>query len=286
MHSMRVRGVLVILVAAATVVVFAAMAGSVSAPRTQGLAYERPSIAEGMIAVAQPQPPGETVQSPPEIEVAGRQIGPGAMTFWLGPAGLIAVLALWSLGALRLMSRPVATVTIAASAILTAAYLLTVGPDVVLGSQAAPSRQNPAGLLEQLVLFLFGLLFLSSGIALLWPDDAQPSQRLNVGLKDLFHAVLERSEKSPADTQRSPTARPTNEVHRAWMTLDERVGGKGTETPREVEREAIDAGLPAAEVRTLRRLFEEVRYGGVDPDEERVARARQLKRDVEADPDE
>lgn len=59
-----------------------------------------------------------------------------------------------------------------------------------------------------------------------------------------------------------------NEVYRAWfeMTRALDVAAPETLTPGEFERAAIDAGFPPAAVAQLTDLFNEVRYGGANPD--------------------
>lgn len=59
-----------------------------------------------------------------------------------------------------------------------------------------------------------------------------------------------------------------NEVYRAWHGMARAAGVSNPQefTPGELEREAVAAGLPADAVSQLTRSFNDVRYGGVDPD--------------------
>jgi hypothetical protein len=74
-----------------------------------------------------------------------------------------------------------------------------------------------------------------------------------------------------ADGDRGPLS-----VEGAWraMTRLVRVRNPRSATPSEYARAAIDRGLPAAPVRRLTRLFEEVRYGGRAGSETRTEAAR------------
>ncbi len=75
-----------------------------------------------------------------------------------------------------------------------------------------------------------------------------------------------------------------NEVYRAWQEMTARLDIEGgeTTTPREFETRATDAGMAADDVRELRRLFEEVRYGGASPTDDREQRAVTVLRRVES----
>ena len=69
-------------------------------------------------------------------------------------------------------------------------------------------------------------------------------------------------------------ARASNEVYRAWATLEDRVGGRdAAQTPAELERRALEAGLDERAVGELTTLFNGVRYGdeGVTASRERRA---------------
>jgi hypothetical protein len=64
-------------------------------------------------------------------------------------------------------------------------------------------------------------------------------------------------------------------LRRYWQLLVRRVVGRGrarTKTPTEIERRAVDRGLPPGAVRRLRRAFQDVEYGPDDA-EERVDEA-------------
>ncbi len=80
------------------------------------------------------------------------------------------------------------------------------------------------------------------------------------------------------------TTAADNEVYRAWQEMTARLDVEQgeTTTPREFETRATDAGMAADDVRELRRLFEEVRYGGESPTDDRERRAVTVLRQVES----
>ncbi|WP_225336149.1 DUF4129 domain-containing protein [Halomicrobium urmianum] len=75
-----------------------------------------------------------------------------------------------------------------------------------------------------------------------------------------------------------------NEVYRAWreMTGLLDVDDPETSTPTEFADAAIDAGMGRTDVRELTRLFQTVRYGNVEPDEDHEQRAIDVLRRIEA----
>lgn len=92
---------------------------------------------------------------------------------------------------------------------------------------------------------------------------------------------------NPETSVASRTARDvdvplTNDVYRAWASLEERVTPDGASTPRDVAADAATAGADPDAVGALRDLFERVRYGAATPDAEMEGRAREaLKRATE-----
>jgi len=68
---------------------------------------------------------------------------------------------------------------------------------------------------------------------------------------------------------------PANGVSHAWFTMVSALGSAATprQTPAELARTAVDAGLPAGTVESLTELFRTVRYGGKRPTDERERRA-------------
>jgi hypothetical protein len=74
-----------------------------------------------------------------------------------------------------------------------------------------------------------------------------------------------------------------NEVYRAWREMTEHldVDRPESSTPAEFADAAVDAGMSGSDVGELTRLFEEVRYGGATPTENREQRAVDALRRVE-----
>jgi hypothetical protein len=75
----------------------------------------------------------------------------------------------------------------------------------------------------------------------------------------------------------------SNEVFRAWreMTRHLRVERPESSTPAEFAAAAREAGMDPDDVGELTELFDEVRYGGRDPTDERIRRAREALRRIE-----
>jgi hypothetical protein len=67
--------------------------------------------------------------------------------------------------------------------------------------------------------------------------------------------------------ERIRSASADNEVYRCWVELTRAVAPSNPETytPAEFADAAVAAGMEPDDVRELRRLFEDVRYGGTDP---------------------
>ena len=74
-----------------------------------------------------------------------------------------------------------------------------------------------------------------------------------------------------------------NEVYRAWKEMTDHLDLDRPEVraPAEFRDAAVDAGMEPEDVNQLTQLFEEVRYGGAQPTEEREARAVETLRRIE-----
>ena len=74
-----------------------------------------------------------------------------------------------------------------------------------------------------------------------------------------------------------------NAIYRAWREMTEYldVDNPQASTPAEFADAAVDVGMARDDVTELTRLFEEVRYGGEDPTEDRSERARRALRRIE-----
>lgn len=75
-----------------------------------------------------------------------------------------------------------------------------------------------------------------------------------------------------------------NEVYRAWAEMTEplSVDRPESSTPAEFASAAVEAGMEPEDVDRLTALFEEVRYGGADPTDEREREAVATLRRIEA----
>ncbi|WP_276280844.1 DUF4129 domain-containing protein [Halorussus caseinilyticus] len=74
-----------------------------------------------------------------------------------------------------------------------------------------------------------------------------------------------------------------NEVYRAWSEMTDHldVANPASSTPAEFTAAAVDAGIDRDDVAELTSLFEEVRYGGESPTEEREQQAVEALRRIE-----
>ncbi|WP_135820225.1 DUF4129 domain-containing protein [Halostella litorea] len=76
-----------------------------------------------------------------------------------------------------------------------------------------------------------------------------------------------------------------NEVYRAWREMTDHldVDRPESSTPSEFADAAVEAGMSGSDVGELTRLFEEVRYGGASPTEDREQRAVAALRRIEGE---
>jgi len=81
---------------------------------------------------------------------------------------------------------------------------------------------------------------------------------------------------SSSSTTAWPKGTPSNEVHRAWLSMVSTTGIDEPQrrTPSECATAAIEEGHDPGAVQTLTETFEEVRYGGKPVTDERRERAR------------
>lgn len=97
-------------------------------------------------------------------------------------------------------------------------------------------------------------------------------------LAALFAALLPATEAatdSGTDREQWDPGSPSNPVHAAWVELLRRtdLDDPHARTPEECREAAIDAGLDPDAVRTLTRVFRDVRYGERPVTDDRVRRA-------------
>lgn len=131
-------------------------------------------------------------------------------------------------------------------------------------------------LLDRLVLLLEQLLPLLALLVALALGYRYRRYLLALGLAAAASLRDEAEERSGAES-RWPTERPSNEIHRVWLSMIDRLDldRPRSRTPSECAAAAIDAGLDPTAVRTLTDVFEEVRYGEKPVTEERRRRARE-----------
>jgi len=86
------------------------------------------------------------------------------------------------------------------------------------------------------------------------------------------------------ETGGNNTTDADNEVYRAWqeMTTQFDATHEETMTPREFEKQAVEAGMTREDVSELTRLFETVRYGGEAATDDRERRAVDVLRRIES----
>lgn len=102
-------------------------------------------------------------------------------------------------------------------------------------------------------------------------------------LSGMTRGLLPAESTTARTTRQLPAYEPEHAVDRAWLRLLRELGleGRRTVTPAECARAAKAAGMAPEPVETLRRTFEEVRYGGRPVTEERRRRVRDGLRALE-----
>jgi hypothetical protein len=269
---------MVVGIAVACLTALAAVAGSVDAPVvTSGIGYE--------VTV-----PWEALLERGDV-AAGRVTGSGANTepvVRFGPNEIstslprLVVFSAWLLVAFRKMDALAGLFTA-----LTCLFALVLVYFATGGGTAATNAPLLGGLSQQTRFLVLAAVILAvvSAIALSLPDRFQrPTDRETVGpALARFRSAI--GGERDGSTPREPS--PENPVERAWWDVTRRVDRESwaTRTPREIEREAADAGLSRAAVRDLRETFEEVRYGGAPASEDRQRRARELRERLDAGDD-
>lgn len=143
------------------------------------------------------------------------------------------------------------------------------------GSEGAGDGTGPLSLLEQLWLLLEQLL--PWLVVLVLAALAYRYRRNLLALALAIAAVFgDRTESRDGESTRWPSEPPANDVHRAWLSMVNRldVDQPQTRTPSECASAAVEADMDPTAVQTLTDVFEEVRYGEKPVTEERRERAR------------
>ncbi|ELZ95972.1 hypothetical protein C440_06767 [Haloferax mucosum ATCC BAA-1512] len=149
-------------------------------------------------------------------------------------------------------------------------------------SLALPDTDVTDGLTESGAQSGSVIVRLGLGIALLVAGGILVSWRLTSGDAAVSvtaddEAVSRVTEPEPSTPVGSPyDAPPMNDVYRAWQSMVSLLDPAGTEpqTPTELARTAVTAGLPEPAVQSVTDAFCAVRYGGKSPTDERERLAR------------
>lgn len=133
------------------------------------------------------------------------------------------------------------------------------------------------------LLVLLGLLIIGTAVIVLrdrgtsMPDTADEEEPTGPDAEAVGRAAGRAAERLTAETD------VDNEVYRAWREMTDllEVDEPETTTPGEFATAAIDAGLGQSDVDELTRLFEDVRYGPIQPSEDLEQRAISVFRRIE-----
>jgi hypothetical protein len=150
-------------------------------------------------------------------------------------------------------------------------------------SDGAEATKKPSLLSILLLLALLGTLIgtiiaylkTSSADDETTPDDSQQQDIDTVAVGEAAGRAADRLEQE-TDID--------NEVYRAWGEMTELLDmpNPETSTPGDFATVAVEAGMGEDDVRELTRLFEDIRYGNVEPSVEREERAIDIFRRIEA----
>lgn len=143
------------------------------------------------------------------------------------------------------------------------------------GSEGSGGGTGPPSILQQLWLLLEGLLpwlLLLVVLALAY----RYRRTLLALVLAVAAAVGDRTDGRSRTDTRWPSEPPSNDVHRAWLSMVDRldIDEPQTRSPSECASAAVDANMDPTAVQTLTNVFEEVRYGEKPVTDERRQRAR------------
>ncbi|MGM0590817.1 MAG: DUF4129 domain-containing protein [Halobacteriota archaeon] len=153
---------------------------------------------------------------------------------------------------------------------------------LVPGGGGGTTETTTPALPSSLLVLLIGLVVLGAMVALFRRSAAAPVESEREDDPQVDTEAVGRAAGRAADRIESATD-VDNEIYRAWreMTALLEVSSPETYTPGAFESTAIDAGMDAADVRELTRLFEDVRYGGREPSSTDEQRAIAVFRRIE-----
>ncbi|UPV72914.1 DUF4129 domain-containing protein [Halorussus limi] len=209
--------------------------------------------------------------------VAYRRLGGLGVVAYAGPVGIPL---LFAHAMLTVCSEPAAD----ASSSLFEKGNVSIVPE---GGSGAPGGSTGTNITDPSVLLMAGLgVALLAAVALLFvsssgdePEDdesfAQPDDGTDV-------RAVGRAAGEAADRIETATD-VDNEVFRAWREMTDHldVANPRSSTPSEFAAAAVEAGMAREDVDRLTTLFEEVRYGGESPTEQREEQALDALRRIE-----
>jgi hypothetical protein len=165
-------------------------------------------------------------------------------------------------------------------------------------NRSSPPSGSSSSRVFDLLLIGVALLILAGAVALVVQlrrgHPRAPAQALESGEDDPsgqastnLDAVAEAAGEAATRIRRSGagSADLENDVYRAWrdMTRELAVRNRNSLTPGEFADRAIQQGMRERDVTELTRLFEEIRYGGIEPTREYEQRAIALLERIEAE---
>lgn len=255
------------------------LAGAIQSPTTAAGTYEVALPAEDLLSVSEPTGAAGSVDGS-TTGGDGASAGLGGATP-LGPAAWLVVLGVWAVLVLRLLNAAAVVLTALLLAAVAAAWYLVGFEPSAAGAAASSSATDPLSLLDRLLLLVFVVVYLLTGLALVLPAGGE-RYRADLGLVDALRRAAgrlagdDRAASPSTGTDRPPEAEP----HRAWWELARAVSVDPRRPPGEVESAATAADLSREPIHDLRRRFERVRYGGRTPTDDDVAAAERVRREL------
>jgi len=255
-----------VLLGVAGAVALAGLAGGVG-----GTEVELPQVLSDLLTI-----PTETA-SPESIagNGGGGETGPtlsveeGANDLFL--LGMLGVFGLWLLGAAWTMRAGPAV--LAVLAFVAVAVLVT---NMAFGGAVTdtPVTVDDPGftLVYGIVAGVFLLVVLVAGATMLVPPSEWPGTDRAGLLSRLVAAVAGGGPTGTGTGTRRQD--PANEVYQAWLAFVDLLDVDSTASPGEAAQAAKRAGLPPDAVETIRRTFEDVRYGDAPVTDRRAERVR------------
>lgn len=130
---------------------------------------------------------------------------------------------------------------------------------------------------------LFALVMVVGAVALFrTTSEDETFEAVEEAPEEPDEAAFARAAGRAADRIEDANVAVDNAVYQAWLDMTRLLDISNPETtaPRTFAEMAVDAGLDDDDVSELTELFNEVRYGGMDP-EEREERALEILRNIE-----